>query len=63
MKKLLFMLAAMLVSVFVLTAVPASAAPVNNFRITSGINTSKTSEITFDSTRVVSGTAEPGALP
>lgn len=44
-------------------AMPASAhaAPVNNFKITSGINTSKTSEITFDSTRVVSGTAEPNS--
>lgn len=38
-----------------------AAAGVNNFKITSGIDTSKTSEITFDSTRVISGTAETGA--
>lgn len=61
MKKLLLIFTAMLVSALVMMAVPASAAPVNNFKITGGINTSKTSEITFDSTRVISGTAEPGA--
>lgn len=46
-------------------AVPASAMgaalPVERFAITGGINTSKTSEITFDTTRVISGTAEKGA--
>lgn len=63
MKKLLITFFAVLTMAFVMLAVPASAqaAPVNNFKITSGINTAKTSEITFDSSRVVSGTAEPGA--
>lgn len=63
MKKLLLTLLAVFTLAFVMLAMPvsASAAPVNNFKITSGINTSKTSEITFDPTRVVSGTAEPGA--
>jgi hypothetical protein len=46
-------------------AVPTSAAgaalPVEKFAITGGINTDKTSEITFDTTRVISGTAEKGA--
>ena len=37
------------------------AAPVTDFKITSGIDTSKTSEITFDTTRVISGTAETGS--
>lgn len=36
-----------------------AATAVSNFKITSGIT--KSSEITFDSTRVISGTAEPGA--
>ena len=31
---------------------------VDNFKITSGIDTRKSSEITFDATRVISGTAE-----
>lgn len=63
MKKLLLTFFAIFTLAFVMLAMPASAkaAPVNNFKITSGINTAKTSEITFDSTRVVSGTAEPGA--
>ena len=34
---------------------------VDNFKITSGIDTRKSSEITFDATRVISGTAEKGA--
>lgn len=38
-----------------------AATGVNNFKITSGIDTSKSSEITFDSARVISGTAETGA--
>ncbi len=38
-----------------------AAAPVNNFKITSGIAQGKASEITFDSTRVISGTAETGS--
>ncbi|MGN1317702.1 MAG: hypothetical protein ACI4VF_01710 [Lachnospirales bacterium] len=43
-------------------SVSTHAAPaVNNFKITSGIAANKTSEITFDSTRVISGTAETGA--
>lgn len=63
MKKLLLMFFAIFTLAFVMLAMPVSAhaAPVNNFKITSGINTSKTSEITFDSTRVVSGTAEPNS--
>ncbi len=63
MKKLIFTFFAILTLAFVMLAVPASAhaAEVNNFKITSGINTAKTSEITFDSTRVVSGTAEAGS--
>lgn len=36
-----------------------AASPVSNFKITKGIT--KSSEITFDSTRVISGTAETGA--
>ncbi len=36
-----------------------AASPVSNFKITNGIT--KSSEITFDSTRVISGTAETGA--
>ncbi len=43
-------------------SINAQAAPaVSNFKITSGFATNKTSEITFDSTRVISGTAEKGA--
>lgn len=63
MKKLLLSLFAVIAATIVILAVPvvANAAPVNNFKITSGINTAKSSEITFDSTRVVSGTAEPGS--
>ncbi|MEI3163214.1 MAG: hypothetical protein V8S74_07425 [Lachnospirales bacterium] len=63
MKKLLLSLLAVVAATIVILAVPvaANAAPVNNFKITSGINTAKSSEITFDSTRVVSGTAEPGS--
>lgn len=38
-----------------------AATPVSNFKITSGIAANKTSEITFDATRVISGTAETGA--
>ncbi|MDO5387712.1 MAG: hypothetical protein Q4F63_00600, partial [Clostridia bacterium] len=64
MKKILLTLFAVFTLAFVMLAIPASAhaAEVNNFKITSGINTEKTSEITFDSSRVVSGTAEPGAV-
>lgn len=53
----------MLTLAFVVLALPVcvQAAPVNNFKITSGINTAKTSEITFDSSRVISGTAAQGA--
>ena len=63
MKKLLLSLFAVIATTIVILAVPvaANANPVNNFKITSGINTAKSSEITFDSTRVVSGTAEPGS--
>lgn len=63
MKKLLISFFAIFTLAFVVLAMPVSAeaAPVNNFKITSGINTARTSEITFDSTRVVSGTAESGA--
>lgn len=63
MKKFLLTAFALFTLAFVMLAMPVSAhaAPVNNFKITSGINTEKTSEITFDSTRVVSGTAEAGS--
>lgn len=63
MKKFLLTVFALFALAFVMLAMPVSAhaAPVNNFKITSGINTEKTSEITFDSTRVVSGTAEAGS--
>ena len=63
MKKLLIAFCAVFAAVFMMLAMPASAhaAPVNNFKITSGINTDKTSEITFDSSRGISGTAEAGA--
>ena len=63
MKKFLLTVFALFTLAFVMLAMPVSAhaAPVNNFKITSGINTEKTSEITFDSTRVVSGTAEAGS--
>lgn len=64
MKKFLLTVFALFALAFVMLAMPVSAhaAPVNNFKITSGINTAKTSEITFDSTRVISGTAEAGAV-
>ena len=53
---------AIVMSCFIMTAVSASAAAaVGNFKITSGISADKSSEITFDSTRVISGTAEKGA--
>lgn len=42
------------------TSVAGAALPVEKFAITGGINTNKTSEITFDTTRVISGTAEKG---
>ena len=63
MKKFLLTAFALFTIAFVMLAMPVSAhaAAVNNFKITSGINTEKTSEITFDSTRVVSGTAEAGS--
>ena len=63
MKKFLLTVFALFTLAFVMLAMPVSAhaAAVNNFKITSGINTEKTSEITFDSTRVVSGTAEAGS--
>ena len=63
MKKFLLTVFALFTLAFVMLAMPVSAhaAPVNDFKIASGINTEKTSEITFDSTRVVSGTAEAGS--
>lgn len=63
MKKFLLTAFALFTLAFVMLALPVSAraAEVNNFKITSGINTEKTSEITFDSTRVISGTAEAGS--
>ncbi len=39
----------------------SAAAPVDKFAITGGVDTSKPIEITFDSTRIISGTAEKGA--
>jgi hypothetical protein len=61
----LFITAAIMATVLLcVLAVPTSAAgaalPVEKFAITGGINTNKTSEITFDTTRVISGTAEKG---
>jgi hypothetical protein len=38
-----------------------AAAPVDKFAITGGVDTSKSVEKTFDSTRIISGTAEKGA--
>lgn len=63
MKKLIITLFSLIAVVSCFMAFPAAAeaAPVNNFKITSGIDTSKSLEITFDSNKVISGTAEPGA--
>ena len=61
MKKLL---AGLILVVSIITAQSVSvlaAAPVDKFAITGGIDTSKSVEITFDSTRIISGTAEKGA--
>jgi predicted DNA-binding antitoxin AbrB/MazE fold protein len=46
---------------FIAASVCSAATPVDNFKITSGISEGKTSEITFNSTRVISGTAEKGS--
>ena len=63
MKKLIITLISLIAVISCFMAFPAAvkAAPVNNFKITSGIDTSKSLEITFDSNKVISGTAEPGA--
>ena len=45
-----------------LSCMVSYGAPVEDFKITGGIDTSKASEITFDSSRVISGTAEKGTL-
>lgn len=42
-------------------AVMASPVPVEGFEITGGIDTSKELSITFDSSRIISGTAEKGS--
>ena len=42
-------------------SVSAADAPVDKFAVTGGFDTSKSVEITFDSTRIISGTAEKGA--
>ncbi len=63
MKKCMITLMALVAVIACFIAFPAAAqaAPVNNFKITSGIDTTKASEITFDGNKVISGTAEPGA--
>ncbi len=63
MKRMIITLISLLAIMSCFIAFPGAveAAPVNNFKITSGINTAKSSEITFDGNRVISGTAEPGA--
>jgi hypothetical protein len=61
MKKLL---AGLLLIVGIITAQSVSvlaAAPVDRFAITGGVDTTKPVEVTFDSTRIISGTAEKGA--
>ncbi len=61
MKKLL---AGFILLMGIITAQSVSvlaAAPVDKFAITGGIDTAKSVEITFDSTRIISGTAEKGA--
>lgn len=61
MKKLL---AGFILIVGIITAQSVSvmaAAPVDKFAITGGIDTTKAVEITFDSARIISGTAEKGA--
>ncbi len=61
MKKLL---AGLMILMGIITAQSVSvlaAAPVDKFAITGGVDTSKPVEITFDSTRIISGTAEKGA--
>ncbi len=42
-------------------AVMASPVPVDGFEITGGIDTEKESSTTFDSSKIISGTAEKGA--
>lgn len=65
MKQLIGRFACLLILVMACcVAAPVSAMAgtgVDNFKITGGIDTKKTSEITFDATKVVSGTAEKGA--
>lgn len=64
MKKLIMSFVALLTIIFtcfIATAVCSAATPVDNFKITSGISEGKSSEITFNSTRVISGTAEKGS--
>ncbi len=63
MKKIIITLISLIavISCFMAFPTAANAAPVNNFKITGGIDTSKSLEITFDSNKVISGTAEPGA--
>lgn len=61
MKKLL---AGFILIMGIITAQSVSvlaAAPVDKFAITGGVDTTKAVEITFDSTRIISGTAEKGA--
>lgn len=47
-------------SISVLAASTSATVPVDRFGITSGIDVSKTTDTTFDSTRIISGTAEKG---
>lgn len=62
MKKL-FVTMAIIICFFMLhtTYVMASSLPVEGFDITGGINTDKEVSTTFDSSRIISGTAEKGA--
>lgn len=48
-------------TVCALAASTSVTVPVEKFSITAGIDTTKTSDITFYSTRIISGTAEKGA--
>ncbi len=46
-----------MIALHTLTAFAADTLPVDNFSITGGINTDKACDITFDVTRLISGTA------
>lgn len=58
MKKIILMLA----FIFIMSANSFAEYPFDGFEITSGIDTSKQSETTFDSSRTISGTALKGTV-